>query len=84
MATRQKIKYHTSSLVMNIGESSYSIYLVHMFILTFLGIIYKRIEINTEISELVFLGTMFIMSIFVGYITYHVIEKRFTIFFRNK
>ncbi len=79
-----KIRNNVSKLMLTIGESSFSIYLIHPFILSASGLVYKKIGINTILSEQIFIVLMIISSLIAGYITYNLLEKRMTILLRTK
>lgn len=70
-----------------IGDSSYSIYLTHLFSLAILAKIFTRLEIN---NPFVFLLSCLIASVAGGFICYELIEKNTlktlgkTIFYRSK
>ena len=84
LTLEEKIKVYCNKWIMNIGESSYSIYLTHLFLLAAAGLVYKKIDIHSVVAECLFISLMLIGSLLSGYITYHLIEKRFTLYLRRK
>ena len=59
-----------------LGEISYSLYLAHLFILGFVALIYRKLNINTMTSELFYIASMLGLSLVFGYLVYIFIEKK--------
>lgn len=58
-----------------LGTLSYSLYLVHLFVLAFVALIYRKLHINTIASEIFYLVAMFGISLISSYFVYTFIEK---------
>lgn len=67
-----------------LGDMSYSLYLIHLFILGFVALVYRKLNIHTFLSEFVYLISMLLISIFISYFVYILIEKKLTNFFRHR
>ena len=79
-----QIKRYLFNPMIHIGAASFSLYLIHPFVLTFFSLVYKRIGIHSELSEWVFILIMFAGSLVIGSLTYYFIEKNMTKYFRSK
>lgn len=80
-------KYFVSSknmfldLVEKLGNSSYSLYLIHPFVLSLSAIILKKLHISNSY----FFSTFLIFgSVVAGFITYNIIEKPITRIIKNR
>lgn len=71
----KKLKKHEIHILKEFGNMSYSLYLIHLFVLAFVAIIYKYININTYIAEWIYIFCMFSMSLISGYFVYIFWEK---------
>lgn len=76
-------KKHKSILLTELGNMSYSLYLVHLFVLAFVAIIYKLVKINTFVAEIIYLIAMFSLSILIGYVVYKFIESPLLKYFKT-
>ncbi|MBE1252388.1 acyltransferase family protein [Enterobacter cloacae] len=70
-----------SNIFEKIGDSSYSLYLSHPFVLSPVAIISNKIGVkNSSLFGLLLVGT----ALIVGFLVYSCIEKRMIYFIRNK
>ena len=58
-----------------IGDASYSIYLCHIFVLSACVLIWKKSGLHNDLSLIVALVIMFILSIFSGFASYRYVER---------
>lgn len=61
----------------SIGDTSYSIYLSHLHLIAFLGLVWSSFSTPDPINHLVALLGMMIVAILFGLLSYHFIEKPF-------
>lgn len=73
-------KFLTNSLLVSIGILSYSLFIVHSFVVYLVGKIYHSQSVPTEIivSILIFTG-----SFFLAFILYYVLEKPYSLLKKN-
>lgn len=69
-------------ILRGLGDSSYSLYLVHPFALSFVALCLKRLQLQEH-------GAIFVLSLIVsacvtGYFCYVMLERRFNAFFRAR
>ncbi|MDH5400577.1 MAG: acyltransferase [Cyclobacteriaceae bacterium] len=76
----EKIYTLKSKLLLAIGESSYSIYLTHIFVLPIIAKIWASIHLNNYLAEEVFVFTASVLSVIFGHLAYKVTEKPVTNF----
>ena len=67
-----------SSLMARIGDSSYSIYLSHIFIVLCVSTLVKRGIISALLPNDLLAGCTILMCIFTGYLSYRYIEQNFS------
>lgn len=75
-------KYRLPALQM-IGDSSYSLYLIHPFVLAALRGLYKNFELSNSPTLLFVVSTMLFMSILAGYVSYVLFEDVATKYFKK-
>lgn len=74
-------KHFISNLFERIGDSSYSLYLSHPFVLSPMAIIASKLGVtNSFLFGVILIGS----SVFIGYATYVIIEKRIIYFTKIK
>lgn len=76
-------KNHKNMFFIQLGNMSYSLYLTHLFVLGFIGEIYKYFQIKTHLSEIIYILSMLGVSLTVGYLVYTLVEKKLLEFFKK-
>lgn len=71
----QKLK-NFESVILLFGNSSYSLYLVHPFVLVACALIFKRFASSTVTFDIGFIFVMFLASIIAGMATYKYVEVK--------
>jgi exopolysaccharide production protein ExoZ len=77
-------KMPTSSPMLRLGDSSYSLYLAHGFVLSAFGVVWGRLNVEHALFDLAMFLVSIALSIVAGFISYLFIEKPLLRFFRNK
>lgn len=70
------LRKRESSLFLKLGDSSYSLYLAHPFVLVIVFSLYRKLENILPQNEFLMNMTMIISSLVVGYFVHIMIEKR--------
>lgn len=71
----EKNGYIINSLLVKIGDASYSIYLSHLLTLSAAGRIWSIYGSNTIYDNLLMIPVFILLTIFVGAVSYHLVEK---------
>lgn len=79
-----EIKKYKLIFLEMLGNASYSLYLVHAFVLAVMGVIYRKLGIESLLIESIYLIFMLIVSLLIGYLTYIFIEQKLTNSLRKK
>lgn len=75
--------YILHSMLVKIGDASYSIYLSHLLTLSVVGRIWGIFSSNTIYDNLFMLPVLFLLAIIVGALSYHFVEKPLLMFSRR-
>ena len=70
------LRKRESSLFLKLGDSSYSLYLVHPFVLVIVFSLYRKLENILPQNEFLMNMTMIISSLVVGYFVHILVEKK--------
>jgi len=73
---------HNAKIVMYIGDASYSIYLIHIFVTLAFGTLLKKTNTSMCGDFLLLLGTI-LGSIILGCVSYYIVERRLIKFLNN-
>lgn len=71
-------------IILPLGDSSYSLYLIHPFILVANAIIFKKFYSQSIFYDILFISSMLVSSIIFGIITYKYIEIKQLNYIKNK
>ena len=74
------LKKRTSSLLLKLGDSSYSLYLSHPFVLVLVFSLYRKLEHLLPQNELFMNLSMILISLLVGYLVHLFIERTLIVF----
>ncbi|ALS31805.1 hypothetical protein PTRA_a0448 [Pseudoalteromonas translucida KMM 520] len=75
-------KIKMNKYLYELGMSSYSLYLLHPFTLAFVTIIFKKLELIHY--NLIYLATMLISSLIMGWLCYYYLEMKLDKLIRNR
>jgi len=73
------LRKRASSLLLKLGDSSYSLYLAHPFVLVIVFSFYRKLENVLPQNEFLINMTMIISSLIVGYFVHILVEKKLII-----
>lgn len=71
----ESLKKHPSKILMMLGNSSYSLYLSHPFVLGGSALLYSTLQVKGSAYEHLFLSGSFLLSIIGGYLCYKFLEQ---------
>ena len=67
--------FRANQCLIKIGNSSYSIYLSHILTLSAAGRIWHMFSVDSVYDNIIVLPTLAILAVFVGVVSYSVVEK---------
>ncbi len=84
LSFENKFKLPTSNVFLLLGNSSYSLYLVHTFILGVVGFVWSKLNVNSIFSDVTILVSAIIISAIGGIVSYKLIEVPLTQFLKKR